>query len=69
VSASRHLHDLLAQLNKEVVVERLADAQGVTLEAEGESCPISRARIGNPVVERSVSRSVWRYVYLPTALR
>jgi hypothetical protein len=34
VSASRHLHDLLAQLNKEVAVERLAEAQGVTLDRD-----------------------------------
>ena len=34
MSASRHLHDLLAQLNKEVVVERVAGTQGVTLERD-----------------------------------
>ncbi len=32
VSASKSLHALLSQLNKEVAAERLAEAQGVTLE-------------------------------------
>jgi hypothetical protein len=35
VSASKSLHALLSQLNKEVAVERLAGAQGVALKPEG----------------------------------
>ncbi len=47
MSASRHLHDLLAQLNKEVAVERLAEAHGIALEVEGAvyrgKCPMAGA--------------------------